>query len=1238
MPEHIDSKSVVRALGFSLFPLYYFQALLYSYLNQRIEEVIRVEKIGVIVARKAIGFSFCSLFLFVSFAQAQVTGSISGTVLDSSGAPVPNATVNLTRSGDKTPLISSQTTSDGTFSFPSVAPLTYGISIIATAGSLSESDVAVRPGQPTVLRNLVLLADPAAAQITTRAEESVQTTDSQIASTLEIPQLELLPQSLRDPLKLLDTQAGVYTNNGTSTIDGIRPGMVNVTIDGVNAQDLPNRTGTLNYLPSRPFLDQVAEFSLVTSNQASRMGFGAAQVAFATPSGEAREGAGSSGQNNLHGDLFYLISPGVANSGEWFNNASANASGGYSGQTNFLRNQGGASLGGALKKDKLFFYLNYELLRYKDQDPARVNNLTSKGEALLAATSSISPSTLSSLVGALPIANITPTSDPDFGYAVANETFAQNLDNITGKLDLFVSGENSFSFSYLLSHDRSDPFFGTDPPQSTSALGQPTSSRSNDWRSLGALSWTKRSAYWVNEARVGLSDLPVRYEPRGGFPTKAELQLTYVGPYAYIVGNGNDVGETCFFASCNSGQAIGAVVNPLASAPPDSGGISDYRFSRSINAGDSVSVHHGKQSIQFGFQLQSLRDAMQSQFTWPSLDFLITPGNTDPLGTNGEPHETVELLKNGGLGPEIPYRFAQSSYAFYGQDVVRFSPKFTAVLGLRYELNPAPHEIDGQFLAPQLTAGEGIGSALLNPTTPYNFTGGPLFRSRYDNLAPNLGFAFDPTGKGTTVVRGGYGISYGNDDLLTALSSAQPQPQGYNGTTPLNGATYEANEYPNFNFSALPAQSGLTTSINAKTLQALYYNANNLGSGQYPVGLPGFGNAISMGGVDPNLRTPYVQQWNFDIQHAWHGTVFDLRYVGNHAVGLLRTVNINQLNLNGKDQNGNSFLADFLKGAPTGTTLAANCQNALVNNVVRQVPTCSSLFNLNYAGAAAAIYGEPTEYFQPGPAYNPASSQVYSIYANPYAQAGVNLLGNFSHSNYNALQIDVNHRLSSSLQFQLNYTFGKVLSSSASPTAGDTSVTKVEYFRSSANPKLDYGPADFDIRHALKVNFYYSIPRFQNLNGFGSQVLNGWSASSIVVVQSGTPFSIASNSWTNDFNGFTPVFTTVDLASGVNSSSLVGFHKTPCGVFLLASLNCSNTSATGGFKTLLGSLFAPMSAGDVGAVQPRSFYNPWASEVNLGIEKTFRSPNTKPSRFVWKQKIFSITRAGTQLTIAFQRL
>ena len=60
-----------------------------------------MEKIGVIVARKAIGFSFCSLFLFVSFAEAQVTGSISGTVLDSSGGPVPNATVNLTRSGDK---------------------------------------------------------------------------------------------------------------------------------------------------------------------------------------------------------------------------------------------------------------------------------------------------------------------------------------------------------------------------------------------------------------------------------------------------------------------------------------------------------------------------------------------------------------------------------------------------------------------------------------------------------------------------------------------------------------------------------------------------------------------------------------------------------------------------------------------------------------------------------------------------------------------------------------------------------------------------------------------------------------------------------------------------------------------------------------------------------------------------------------------------------------------------------
>ena len=683
--------------------------------------------------------------------------------------------------------------------------------------------------------------------------------------------------------------------------------------------------------------------------------------------------------------------------------------------------------------------------------------------------------------------------------------------------------------------------------------------------------------------------------PVGGFPSTS-ISVFYSGVAQAEGLISQYIGLKCQVASCNTSQTIGVTANPLASVPPTFGDESS-RSSRAYNAQDNASWNHLRHSVQFGFQFQRLQTSFQDQYSTISLGDVEfeTPGTTfgpvfcvngtGPCGLSfgNPPTINYELLPNGSgysLGPFKPSRFEQNTFAFYGQDTFRISPRLTAIMGLRYELNRAPSETDGQFLQPTV-GNQNIVSALLDPSTAFSFSGAPVYRNRYRDFAPNAGLAFDPTGKGVTVIRAGYSIAYGNDDLLSALSAAQPK---LSYLAVANQTATSLNASPVFNPVNI---SGTLTAISLQQL------ATSINSATNPYGDFGFANVIGIGGVDPNLRTPYVNQWNFDIQHSWKGTVFDLRYLGNQR-RLLRQLNINQMNLNGADSAGHTFLSDFAAynaSSPAATTFASNCAAPGYNT---NTPKCSSLVSSGFAGQAAAIYGSG-----------------YNLYSNPYARTGVNLLGNFSHSTFHAFQLDINHRFGSHLQFQANYSFAKVLSDSADATTGNSAITKIEFFRSAANPQLDYGPASFDIRHSIKINFYYLLPVENMLrSGVAKATLGGWSVSSIIIIQSGTPFSIDSNVPTSDYRGSNPPpFTTADAPGGVQN--LISIRETPCGVFFVAAsaLATPNNSGNGCSTVVNNSVLRNPIAGQVGSLQPRSFYNPWASEVNLGIQKTF--PFTK---------------------------
>ena len=256
-------------------------------------------------------FLLLALFLLVSSLPAQVEGRISGAVIDPSGSAVPGAKVDLFLPGGHSPVLTTTTTTEGLFRLVGVRAASYDLAIDAAGFRKGTAKgIKVDPGRETSVPAIKLLLGPVTEVVDVSATaQGVETANAEISTTVTNQQVRNLPILDRDPLALIGTQAGVVydANNGETVINGQRSSFSNVTIDGINIQDNFIRTGGLDYTPNLLLLDQVAEFTISTSNAHSSVGGGASQVAFVTPAGT----------NEFHGSAY------------WSNRNSALASGDF---------------------------------------------------------------------------------------------------------------------------------------------------------------------------------------------------------------------------------------------------------------------------------------------------------------------------------------------------------------------------------------------------------------------------------------------------------------------------------------------------------------------------------------------------------------------------------------------------------------------------------------------------------------------------------------------------------------------------------------------------------------------------------------------------------------------------------------------------------------------------------------------------------------------------------------------
>ena len=1105
---------------------------------------------------------------------AQFSGRVTGSVVDASGAAVPGAEVDLLLTGGKRALMTIKTSSDGQFHFIGVRPADYDIAVDAKSFvKATIRNVTVDAAKETEIPVIKLQLASVTQTVDVVAETAgVETSSAEISGTISMEDIRSLPILDRDPLAVLQTQPGVvYNGNSNTVINGLRTSYSTVTLDGINIQDNYIRDNALDYTPNRLLLGQVRQMTLVSSNANAASFGGATDTAFSTPSGG----------NEFHGEGFWYNRNNYFSANDWFNNQSGVP-------RSFLnQNQLGGSVGGPIRRDKLFFYTNYEAVRAHQQAPATDTILTNTARSGIftyndasGATHAVNLLTLRNISIDPAIANL--LSQVPGGQYINSDLVGDGLntggyrfnqrdnetrDNITGKIDYNISTKSAVSGSYLWNRDNTDrPDLENDYSVIPKAYN-PTHSN------FVALSWRfTPTARLTNEVRAGFN---LTY---GYFLTSQQF-----GSY-YLTG-------LAFSDPVNEWQPQG-------------------RNTNTFSLSDDAAYQRGRHYIQFGFHGQNVRVrsyddsgvipsyglAMGSG--QPALTRSQLPGisSTDLANANtllatlggyvDNYSQTLNVTsRTSGFVPSAPFvrHFLLNDYDLYAQDKFKVGRRLSLTLGLKWDLPGVLNERDALELSPVLT-GTAYQTLMSDATLNFagNSVGRPYYNRSFKDFAPNFGFAWDVFGDGKTALRGGYSISYVNDQEIVAPENMLEGNDGLQGFASDVGLSGRVS-------TGLPA-------IQLPTYQVPLKLSDNYATDPLQV--------LTM--VDPNLNRPHVQQYSIGIQHDFKGTLVEARYVGNHVVGAYRAFDFNQVQIT---QNG--FLPDFLRAQNNG--LLAFKANGIFNpNYNANIPGSQPLtvfpqMSRNILNNANVVnyletgeVGELGYYLQT----NGLNGKV-NFFQNPNAIA-TDMLTNYSSSSYNSLQLVVRHRTRKGLSLEANYTFSKVLSD------GDGDLqTRFQAFLDLNNPGLERSRANFDLNHAIKAFGEYDLPigdghrfGFKPLN----RVIGGWKVSANMVWQSGAPFSILSGYGTLNREARSYYNTATTSLTMAQLNQVVKFQMTGNGPMVVSSSAINPADGTGvnafGDPTFAGQVFSNPGAGSLGVLQRRLFSGPWTFNIDTSLLKT----------------------------------
>ncbi len=974
-------------------------------------------------------------------------GTVLGTVTDASGAVVAAAKVavrNVNTGQERT----TETSADGSYSVPELPIGNYTVTITQTGFQTSVTsgvvvDVAVERRVDAELK-----AGQVSQTVEVSGEElsQVETTSAQLGGTLTSDEIANVPVNGRDYTKLIYLNPGVA---GSPDQISDSPGSFGTfSMNGSRGRAnnfLLDGTDMNDGYRNDPAINEAGVFGdpatiLPIDAVAELRVLSNYEAEYGRNSGAVVNIVTKSGTNSLHGSaLEYNRTSSVGGARNFFNTAGA--------QDPFHNNQFGGSLGGPIIKDHTFFYVDYEGQR---ESGAQAGQSCVPFPQQIAHDVAVN-GPANPVITALLARN--PYPRPNILGAAYNPV---TPDDFTA-FDTGCPTGNNLAVSTLF-NNRVDSFIGK---------------IDHNFNASNML--TGRYYFGDSDQSFPFAQLAGGVLP--GFNTTTPTRVQLVSLSFVKVLNGNQVNEARlgwnrfkegFFPEDSSFDPSSIGLNTGVTSPFDFGlpkislgGFSPIGATNSVPRSrvdsnwhfiDNFSWKSGRHDVKFGYEFRRTTIQLIQDNTFRGkLDFTDLSSFLEGVPDSGKQVE----------GDTLRHSF-ENSHGLYVQDSFRVTSRLTFNLGLRWDYFGVVGEKDNLFY--QL---ESAGGGTTIPTNQ-------LYDKDLNNFAPRLAFAYDVTGKGKTVIRAGWGIFY--DAFAQDI---------FLGHIPYNCAFCPGPAYAGVGPAAIGA-AGLTGgAIDATT----------------PV-FTGFSGLSDFFATDPHIRTPYTQNFNFNVQQQLGKAVFEIGYVGAKGTKLFRFRDVNQPS----QAQITAFDTSTAPGGQCAGLVAPNCPIA------------------GFDGPDGVNFNVPRTAF-PNLFY-------------------VNQEESTAGSNYNALQTSLRMNSWRGLTASANFAWSHSIDNASD---SEDFVPNAAQPNDSLNPNLERGNSNFDIRRRFSVNFGYEFPK---MNGSWTRLKNGWGFDGVVNLQDGQPFQLNYN-FEGDYSGSGEGFDRPDVVgpvrygTGASSVDLSSF-KVPC--------------------------------------------------------------------------------------------
>ncbi|HZQ42992.1 MAG TPA: carboxypeptidase-like regulatory domain-containing protein [Acidobacteriaceae bacterium] len=1032
-------------------------------------------KHGLSTLLQLVALTVFALLLPSLTAQIAGTGTIQGTVTDQTGAFIPKATVTLTEQSTQVARTIS-TDESGVYVFPNIKPGTYTVAIAAPGfANFAQKNNVLEVGSNIAVNVQMKVAGAKGESVEVSANGlALQTEDVSYKQTIDAKEITELPlnSASRQITGLLTMSggtnpapAGDFTGSKYSyqTISiSVAGGSGNTTLWRLDGGDNNDYMGNGN-LPF-PFPDAVSQFSVESSVLGAQDGM---------HSGGLVNVVTRSGTNTYHGSAFEFIRNNFLDASNFFASCTPVAPAKTCSPKDTLhQNQYGGTFGGRILRDRLFAFAGYQRLKadqssaatkatvptaanllgdFSVTDPPPGSTNTTCGKpvqlydpitgALLPGNKYPTPPTFNA--ASLALQKLLPKIDPSYdtgncgfvSYAIPNEQFDNEF---VTRVDFTINDKNHFYARYFIDGYQSPAFFS---PTNILITTQSGNVERVQTYTMGE-DWTVDSNI-VNSAHATLLR---RSNNRG---------------YAANDINANTLGVSLYQAEPNGLQmsegkfTIGGGTNSVS-----------HFNDNTLALDDDITMLHGKHQFVFGGEFVwnqlNISNAYESNGTFT---FNGTFSGSGPQGGSKVGDQNLDFLM-GTLSAFQQSKMQQNALrapipSIYFQDTYHATKQLTVIAGIRWSPEWLPFDVFNRgtvfnynaFLANQVSKvypNAPAGTFFYgDPGVPRAFTEASPWQ-----FSPNVGLAYDISGKGTSVIRAGFEIIYDQVNFFTGQRTQQNPPFA----TAIS--QIQTSTSGPINFAAPWSAGSITTSPFPQPAVPTPAQAQFFPQSQYIV-------------LPTQFKPSYTEQWTASVQHQFpHDWQMQVDYIGNHTV---------------HDPMGTPLSpAIYVPGnwGPGGTG-------------------CPGVVTTGPAGKPAGAAGTPCSTVA-NQAQRFALTVANPAQGNQYLGGGGGsvMVNDIGMANYNGMIATLQHRLSNTFSVLANYTWSKCLN--IYDAQGDYAGTNVE------NPNdisRDYGPCGSDFRNVTNLVLVLRS-NFHSMPAAARYAINGWEFAGGPHISSGVPFTV----------------------------------------------------------------------------------------------------------------------------------